>query len=84
LGVLHHCHGDLLVDHQTERITMTRPVATFLIYTDKAGGYRWRLMSANGRIVADSGEAYSTRNGARRAAGMVRHHAAKADAKIVK
>lgn len=63
---------------------MTRPLATFLVYTDKAGGYRWRLMSANGRIVADSGEAYSTRNGARRAAGMVAAHAGSADIKIVK
>jgi hypothetical protein len=30
-------------------------------------GWRWRLKAANGRIVADSGEAYSTKANARRA-----------------
>lgn len=31
-------------------------------------GWRWRLAAANGEIVADSGEAYTTRHDAERAA----------------
>ncbi len=41
--------------------------AHFVIYRDKAGEWRWRLFSANNRIVADSGEAYVTEYKARRA-----------------
>ena len=31
---------------------------TFYIYKDRAGEWRWHLKAANGRIVADSGEGY--------------------------
>lgn len=30
-------------------------------------GWRWRLLSGNDKIIADSGEAYSTASNARRA-----------------
>lgn len=40
----------------------------FEIYKDVAGGFRWRARSTNGKIVADSGEAYKRRWGARHAA----------------
>lgn len=30
----------------------------FWIYLDRQGRWRWQLMAANGRIVADSGESY--------------------------
>ena len=33
----------------------------FHIYTDAKGEYRWRLKAANGNIVADSGEGYTTK-----------------------
>ena len=33
----------------------------FELYTDSGGGYRWRLIASNGRIVADSAESYSSR-----------------------
>jgi uncharacterized protein YegP (UPF0339 family) len=33
-----------------------------------ADGTRWRLTAGNGKVVAESGEAYSTRSRARRAA----------------
>jgi uncharacterized protein YegP (UPF0339 family) len=41
-------------------------MAKFKIYEAK-DGWRWRLLS-NGRIIADSGEAYASRNNAKRAA----------------
>jgi len=39
----------------------------FDLYKDKSGEYRWRMVSSNGRVVADSGEGYSSKDGARRA-----------------
>jgi uncharacterized protein YegP (UPF0339 family) len=30
----------------------------YKVYKDKAGEWRWRLVAANGRTVADSGEGY--------------------------
>lgn len=40
----------------------------FVLYRDKAGEHRWKLVASNGRIVADSGEGYKTKTGARHAA----------------
>ena len=39
-------------------------------------GWRWRLRAANGRIIADGGEAYSSRAGAVRAVNRVKQLAA--------
>lgn len=33
---------------------------TYVYYKDAKGEWRWRLKAANGRIIADSGEGYST------------------------
>ena len=44
----------------------------FVVYVDRGGGGRWRLVAGNGRIVADSGEAYASSAGAERAARSVR------------
>jgi uncharacterized protein YegP (UPF0339 family) len=47
--------------------------ATFQVYRDRKGEYRWRLLARNGRIVADSGEGYETKRGVVRAiAGTLR------------
>lgn len=35
--------------------------AEFEVYQDKRKEWRWRLRYRNGRIVADSGEGYSSR-----------------------
>lgn len=43
---------------------MKRKTLTVEYYQDAAGQYRWRLKSANGRIVADSAEGYKTFSGA--------------------
>lgn len=42
--------------------------ARFELYVDKAGESRWRFKASNGRVIADSGEGYSTRKKARTAA----------------
>jgi uncharacterized protein YegP (UPF0339 family) len=54
---------------------MKRP-PQFAIYR-AADGWRWRLVAANGEIVA-VGEAYRTRAGCRRAVATVRRLAAAA------
>lgn len=37
------------------------------VYKDVAGGWRWRLRASNGRIIADSAEAYTNKAAAIRA-----------------
>ena len=37
-----------------------------VMYQDKAGEWRWRLLAPNGRILCDSGEGYTTKPGVRR------------------
>lgn len=39
-----------------------------VVYQGTDGQHYWRLTAANGRIVADSGEGYTTHAGAMRAA----------------
>lgn len=39
----------------------------FEIYEDHEGEWRWRLLAANGRIMADSGEGYVDHAGCTRA-----------------
>lgn len=40
---------------------------TVHFYPDNKGKWRWRAVAANGLIVADSGQGYSTKSNARRA-----------------
>lgn len=46
---------------------MTARVPRLTVY-EAADGHRWRLRAANGRIIAESGESYSSRSKARHAA----------------
>lgn len=43
-----------------------RPL-TFLIFVDRSGGFRWRLIAANGRLLAEAPESYARRGEARNA-----------------
>lgn len=47
---------------------MGRATALIVQVYEAADGWRWRLKAFNGRIVADSGEAYVTQANAKRAA----------------
>ncbi len=53
--------------------------ATFELYEDKAGQYRWRLRHENGNIIADSGEGYASKQKARQGIESVRTNAPEAD-----
>jgi uncharacterized protein YegP (UPF0339 family)/predicted phage tail protein len=64
--------------------TETEPIelesrASFELFEDTAGEWRWRLVHDNGNIIADSGEGYASKGNARRAMAGVREHAAAAD-----
>jgi uncharacterized protein YegP (UPF0339 family) len=50
----------------------------FEIYADSSGNYRWRLKAANGQTVASSGESFSSKSSATRAAENVRDNAGSA------
>ena len=49
-----------------------------VIYRDRAGEFRYRFIAPNGHILLDSGEGYSTRANAIRAARRLRVIAAEA------
>jgi uncharacterized protein YegP (UPF0339 family) len=36
-------------------------MASFELYKDKAGEFRWRFVAANGRIIATSSESYKAK-----------------------
>ena len=49
--------------------------ATFEVYRDAAGEYRWRLVHDNGNVIADSGEGYASRAKARQGLESVKRNA---------
>jgi len=53
--------------------------ATFELYRDEAGEWRWRLRHDNGNILADSGEGYASRQKAVQGLESVRENAPTAD-----
>jgi uncharacterized protein YegP (UPF0339 family) len=50
----------------------------FELYEDAAGEWRWRLVAANGNIIADSGEGYASKQGAKRGIRSVKSTAPEA------
>jgi uncharacterized protein YegP (UPF0339 family) len=38
-----------------------KSAATFEVYKDKSGGYRWRLRTTNTQVIATSGQGYSSK-----------------------
>ena len=49
--------------------------ATFELYEDEAGEYRWRLVHDNGNIIADSGEGYASAQKAEQGIESVKQNA---------
>lgn len=43
----------------------------FQVYQDGSGQWRWRLLAANGKVIADSGEAYTRKRDCERAVLLV-------------
>ncbi len=86
-----HRNGNILADggegytrrndanRAVERIRENVDDFEFEVYDDNRGETRWRLHGANGQIVADSGEGYSSRDEAEVAVDRVREYAPEAD-----
>lgn len=53
--------------------------ATFELFADAAGQWRWRLVHDNGNILADSGEGYSSKQKCKQGLESVQQNAADAD-----
>jgi len=47
--------------------TKPKRLAKFVIYADKKGEWRWRLVAKNGRTIADGSEGYATEGNCLRA-----------------
>jgi uncharacterized protein YegP (UPF0339 family) len=47
----------------------------FVIYRDRGGKYRWRLVAGNGQTIASSGEDFESHANAKRAAENVKDKA---------
>jgi uncharacterized protein YegP (UPF0339 family) len=54
-------------------------VATFEVYKDAHGQFRWRLKSSNGRSIATSDEGYKSKAGVQDGIAAVKREAAAAD-----
>ena len=52
--------------------------ATFELYEDRAGQWRWRLVHDNGNIIADSGQGYSSKHAAKKGIESVKANASDA------
>lgn len=57
--------------------------AAFELYQDAADEWRWRLVVSNGNIIADSGEGYRSKQGAKRGIESVRKSAPQAAIEIL-
>lgn len=54
----------------------------FEVYRDRASEWRWRLVAANGNIIADSAEGYASKQGATRGIRSVRRCAREAEIRV--
>ncbi len=52
--------------------------ATFELYRDRSGEYRWRLRHQNGNVIADSAEGYSSKASAENGIQSVKENASTA------
>lgn len=55
----------------------------FEIFRDNADEWRWRLVAANGHIIAASGEGYRSKQGVKRGIESVKTSVPKADVRII-
>jgi uncharacterized protein YegP (UPF0339 family) len=57
--------------------------ATFEIYEDEGGDWRWRLRHRNGNIMADGSQGYASRTGAEDGLNSVKQNAPEAEVEAV-
>ncbi|MUV56406.1 hypothetical protein SAMN04487947_3573 [Halogeometricum rufum] len=57
--------------------------ATFEVYEDRSGKWRWRLVHDNGNIIADGGEGYASRQKCEQGIESVKRNASDAEVEEV-
>ncbi|MEA2734975.1 MAG: uncharacterized protein QOE14_1426 [Humisphaera sp.] len=60
-----------------------KKAASFEVYKDKAGEFRWRLRMQNTKVIASSGEGYSSKESCLKAIESVKRVAADAPVKEI-
>lgn len=63
--LVRNAFGNSSILHLEREVSMPK-TGEFVIYL-AADGWRWRVLAANHKVMADSGEAYATKSSARRA-----------------
>jgi uncharacterized protein len=53
----------VIKDH-IRRVGITMASATFEVYKDRSGEFRWRLRHSNGNVIANGGEGYKSKRSA--------------------
>jgi uncharacterized protein YegP (UPF0339 family) len=56
--------------------------AKFVVHADTSGSFRWKPVSTNGQTIATSGESFSSKASARKAAENVKKRASDASVTI--
>ncbi|MDS0260401.1 DUF1508 domain-containing protein [Haloarcula sp. S1CR25-12] len=74
-ALLDATEGELAAAQATIAVAMESK-ATFELYADKGGKWRWRLRHRNGNVVADSAQGYSSRQKAMQGLRSVQSNAA--------
>ena len=86
-GQVLHLDGPPKPDSDKARDNLRRPERPraiqqsgmrFEVYADSTGNYRWRLVASNGQMIATSGEGFTSKSAAVRAAEQVRDGAGSA------
>ena len=63
---------------QAKKAEGSAAALTFEMFKDAKGEYRWRLKSANGKSIADSGEGYKAKADCLHGIDLIKEGAAKA------
>lgn len=50
-------------------------MSKFVVYQDRSNQWRWRFLAANGKIIADSAEAYWNKADCKSAIGLLKRDA---------
>jgi uncharacterized protein len=58
-------------------------MATFELFKDRQGQFRWRLRASNGKIIADSGEGYVQKADCQHGIDLVKSEAAGSEVKEI-
>ncbi len=77
--LVHEDEAELPAAEPFEPFAAVDSRASFELYEDAGGEFRWRLVHQNGNVLADGGEGYATRDGVRRALEGIRTYVGPAE-----